>query len=1347
MTLSTNGREQTLVVVGEHDGLTLIPSPTPLSRLNFFDGKFLRADDLRAEQDYVRHLVELSNQAGGAGVVHGFDTTRGPGDSIQIGDGMAIDGEGRVLLLPRSTSVSFGELLEASRRTPAGSATRATGRAEEFGDCEKVAASPPSDVPLGSDLYVITIGHAEGLCGEEDVYGRLCEEACITSTDRPHRLEGVVVRARSLRLQTPLAASGAVALDRRHLRSLVASAFFADEAALGGDLISGEGLRLSTWCLGADRTQTSGEVPLAVVSRSGASIGFLDAWTVRRERMDSVGRRYWAWRMRMRPWDVFMAQVLQFQCQLHALVERGGEAGDPDDPCAPHHNVLGEATKLIADVEDHYAGFLKEVKAGTTAREVFPGGITRIAAMRELMGKLLTELGPAAPRERVLISRGVVELPSAGYLPVVAGTTLTVNGQVRRLLGEGVDLRYCIVRPDFVAHALEEAQHMERISLLQGLDRPGDRPAVDVLVPDGEIVRIASPPPGRGFEGVVRIAPRLLADERANQSEEIHLREPIESAAAVHGAGRAEGRDSGGGAFHFAGATEVPQRLRVADLAVGIQVFTDTKVDKKKLDTFMKMARAEPGPSPDIEDPDMASRIAVLAAEAADATRSMVDATAATTTRVEPATEAFEPSTRPGQRRPVAVWASMAADRDPFGLESSGERVATHIVADIAMPAASPSRVTFELRGSFQLGPALRHLHPDERRVRGRFTGVGLRRSVVDGDADEDTGAVKLDVTLIHRTSPGEPPSLRAVLRPVVSARDRQEALFMLGAEWGGSPLGLTVEAEGAVVRGTPAQREAAIEEAIDRLLESESLGGLQPSERGEDVTSFSILNAGLEESPAVMEAGNAVHRLALSALDILEASLADPGYADANGRLLFPPAARPPEELTVRATRDWVLFQRRRDKRCDRPEERPPAAPPRTYRLWHLQVKSLEHAEAVRHTLRTGDAAAVTRLALRPVDDVEFAAGLPALVSSPGDVRSDLQAVQPGNRLQYAAIASTGADDGAALGHSRLLRLEDALAPLVPADQAAIAETLPGLPEPLVTAGTDGAIVVLTRTVTVARTCHTVYRLDPELTTEIDRLEDKRELVGLLSANEARDLAVAIGAVEFEAHGADIVSGDDEVARTWTQAGGGSPAQVFVLSREGNAATGDEALRQRRGRAIAGALGKAVGASAHEVEADLPGDCPAVTLLLPELPQEQDTVCEAVHGIRSVDPQRSKQIEGFVREGNLGRLEVLVPPLGTAVFVVGSADLVGEPRVEDISGPTEGAPQGFVAVFVDRTRAPDEPQGVLKDRAVKIADLVFPTAGAGLEFVLVEVGTNWPEGVDCPYITMVAVLNGTREG
>ena len=58
--MATINASQAMVLVSRQNGIVVIPS-TPLTRLNYFDGKFLRAQDLKLEQDYLRQLVRHSN--------------------------------------------------------------------------------------------------------------------------------------------------------------------------------------------------------------------------------------------------------------------------------------------------------------------------------------------------------------------------------------------------------------------------------------------------------------------------------------------------------------------------------------------------------------------------------------------------------------------------------------------------------------------------------------------------------------------------------------------------------------------------------------------------------------------------------------------------------------------------------------------------------------------------------------------------------------------------------------------------------------------------------------------------------------------------------------------------------------------------------------------------------------------------------------------------------------------------------------------------------------------------------------------------------------------------------------
>src|SRR5437588_3512196 len=153
--MPTNNSES-LVLLSNQNGWALIPRDTPLTRLNYFDGKFLRAADLKAEQDYLRHLVELSNQTGGPGVAHGFDLKLGGTDALNVGPGLAVDPKGRVLLLTVGASVNLQQLIEQSRNQDlvSKSAAKASSNGDKFSECETASVTPPTNALLPGDLYL-----------------------------------------------------------------------------------------------------------------------------------------------------------------------------------------------------------------------------------------------------------------------------------------------------------------------------------------------------------------------------------------------------------------------------------------------------------------------------------------------------------------------------------------------------------------------------------------------------------------------------------------------------------------------------------------------------------------------------------------------------------------------------------------------------------------------------------------------------------------------------------------------------------------------------------------------------------------------------------------------------------------------------------------------------------------------------------------------------------------------------------------------------------------------------------------------------------------------------------------
>jgi hypothetical protein len=446
------------------DGVATIEQGTALTRLHYFDGKFLRADALTLEQDYHRTLVRLSNLAGGWGVVHGLGLGLS-GNLLSVTPGLAVTPAGSTVLLSTAISVEITKLIAAAASAPANPLTPGGTGSSNFSDCSSKDTDSISTTP-STGYYEVTLGPIEGLSGNEEVYGKLCEDACVTDSQNPYWQEGVILRLRLINLN--LLSSTAVPPTDLHLRNRVASAYFAAEPWLSNPLLSAAGLASATWCNPATLYNRD-EVPIGLLVREGTSISFIDAWSARRENMDSQARSYWQGRMMMRPWNVFIAQILQFQCQL-VKAFTPGSAHESDSDRQGIRDLLADS---LAELE--------LVKKGLSE------------SSQNILQKLATQLAraqadyPPLPSNRLLINSGFMELPPAGYLPVDPGNQ-PINKQLKRFFGEGVKLYFCTTRSDYIPHAVEEAQHMDRISLTRGLDNPKDIEEVEIFVPDGQSI-------------------------------------------------------------------------------------------------------------------------------------------------------------------------------------------------------------------------------------------------------------------------------------------------------------------------------------------------------------------------------------------------------------------------------------------------------------------------------------------------------------------------------------------------------------------------------------------------------------------------------------------------------------------------------------------------------------------------------------------------------------------------------------------------------------------------------------------------------------------------------------------
>jgi len=1170
-------------------GLTIVPEPTPLTRLHYFDGKYLRAEHLTREQDYLRAIVHLSNQAGGAGVVHGYDTVLQSGTSVHLGPGLAIDPQGRPLLLPSAVTLDLAQLIEQAGRTttsppkahsrllrsdvasiasrsalriavasrtaetafarsvrrlgphekevspdvatlPVDAGLPTADRTGEFGPCVPGKETEPGSAS-GCALWLLTISHAERYCGFEDVFGKLCEEACITSQDRPWIEEGILVRLRPLVLQSPLPTSRAFPLGERHLRSRVASSLFRDEAARVGSWISGEGLKGEGWCLGAD-LEGGFDVPIAVVGLTGPTVCFLDAWTARRERIEAPAKRYWAWRMAMRPWDVFLGHVLQFQCQL-AEVLAGGTDGGPTQDCPDEHAAIRDASETITHLERLFVGLrdrdeLKAVRAkGKDLFEAF-GGLTRVTDLKNRLFDL-TRRG-LAPRDKVLLRAGMIELPSAGWLPVQPSVAFSVNRQVRALLGDGVDLRYCVVRPDYVGHAFETAQHMERISLLHGLDHPDDKPKVDILVPDGVIVKSVGLREGSGFDAKVSVA------------------HPKEGSLSGTGAARAEVLPSGGAAVHFAGAGNVKRATPKTPVNAGTlgSLLVDRHADA--LDTLAAGARRV------LMTRDVLRTQPVLG----DIVRAAIDPKIAKTMG--------------------AIWLSLRCDRNPLEM---GFAETTPIHGRLAVQQPTDPETIYDLRADAELRIASSQKVGKRQRVEGVLSlALSGRIRRPSGDEEEICPRLWLRV-VVESMDEGSIPSLTIALS---SDEDPNGTRAELSALWGDNPL--TVNVTGTL---------------------------FEP-----DKDAFAFLTAKLDASPTALQVNSPPYNLSIAAIDLLAASLNEPLFRETGRQTLFPPLALPTDETTVRATKDWVFFQRRREKNCGVPTEVPVALPPVRYRVWRIDERKLPNGrELVFETLKTGTSADVQLLMRQTelVGDVTFDGGLPTLQSNEATIRQDWINASPGDQLVLGVVSTRGSQDDT-IEVPRLARVERVIAsvstPTPEHETRSVADPLAAFAP----VGTDGYIVLVTNVRKVETTCHEVYRFvvprDGSVPGRLQKLIDAGKVGDILELDSDAGLPLARklkGEPVWERDTMTEIAPIQDLGALWAEAGDGlatPPTRVFTFLNPKDERIGTVQLSKQRHIGIASRIGLPASGEqgVRETTEDLRPGCAAVTIGFVDAPE-----------------------------------------------------------------------------------------------------------------------------------------------
>ncbi|MFC8662296.1 hypothetical protein [Streptomyces sp. NPDC057199] len=393
-----------------------------VERIKAFDGLFLRAEHLNRIQDHARALAESVGEAGGPGAVEGFTVTVADG-SLHVGAGHAVTTSGVPLRSDRLVTLPLTGL----RRAEHG-----------FWWVEAVPAS--------------------WQYGEAPVQGASCDDPCSGSgtTRRLYEVQGVRIRL------TEATAHGLEQQDPERRRNwLAAWQFERERLAVGAWPYGDEAADLPRrWAPPKVAGKPEGVRLAALLQHGGPAKAWeTDTWIARRDRGAPPPERYWQARLGMRPWDVFIAQVLQFQDQL------------ADATGAPGRLRSGGSPDLVARE-------LKRIKAKGLTKAKLLGEMTQLIEDIDAGG--LTGPPAADKGVRPLCELGFDEVPPAGYLPVTHGgdddAMGTVRSQVETYLGDELLKRYCVCALPDVAQAVQEARHRDRIRLSEQVD-------VDILVP------------------------------------------------------------------------------------------------------------------------------------------------------------------------------------------------------------------------------------------------------------------------------------------------------------------------------------------------------------------------------------------------------------------------------------------------------------------------------------------------------------------------------------------------------------------------------------------------------------------------------------------------------------------------------------------------------------------------------------------------------------------------------------------------------------------------------------------------------------------------------------------------
>ncbi|MDQ5820564.1 MAG: hypothetical protein M3540_03900, partial [Actinomycetota bacterium] len=445
----------------------------------------------------------------------------------------------------------------------------------------------------------------------------------------------------------------------------------------------------------------------------------------------------------------------------------------------------------------------------------------------------------------------------------------------------------------------------------------------------------------------------------------------------------------------------------------------------------------------------------------------------------------------------ASMWAEISLERNPFALgpnESTPLTIAASAVAETTFRRMSAVALTGTVDATLSTEDGAQ-TDGDDRVLVGKLACTASGTSEVDGNVEEGGGDTTFGIELRLRDATGVSPRLLVTISTPAAEGDFGAEIT---ADWNESrpaTIGLGIWLP-------PGKREAFLAGATD--------------DRPLHEQGFPVATVDLDEDAELAKPTNHVHATAVAALEEIAKGLAPKKFGETETAKLFPdPEVVEIPELV--ATRDWVLFQRRRTADCN---GAPPPAPVTNdrYLVFERSMSDQQLAAVARLGFGPTPASGLANL-LTPIGEVEFADGSPSLVSPTAAILADWQAATPGPRIVMAAVATTDPSEADSLLLKRVRAYEKAVESVSSVAPNASIQVIPKLAQ--LAQGATGVIVLATDTTTI---CHHVYIARSSVDQPqgiIDELKRTGDLAQFLTVSESLDA----GRIEFDAGTATVRS------------------------------------------------------------------------------------------------------------------------------------------------------------------------------------------------------------------------------